>query len=132
MDKQIFKYFRNSYSQARELLSDRERLSNTLDRAFKKVVNIEGEDSEIQRVVNKVKLFIRMIRSYIEGEYREVPWKTIVIMVAGLIYFINPLDLVPDFIPGLGYLDDITIILWIFKSVEDDILHYQEYTYNSR
>jgi uncharacterized membrane protein YkvA (DUF1232 family) len=72
-----------------------------------------------------------MIRAYIEGEYREIPWKSMVIILASLIYFVNPFDLIPDFIPGIGFIDDISIILMVFKSVEEDILKFQEKYYSS-
>lgn len=124
-------YFNYAMAQARELFSNREKLVNTVDKAFRKVTDIEGEEGEIRGLANKVKIFIRMIRAYIEGEYREVPWKTMLIILAGLIYFVNPFDLVPDFLPGVGYMDDITVVLWVFKSVEEDILKFQDYFYTA-
>jgi len=129
--EKINTYFNNAVYQAKELFGNREKLTNTIDRAFKKVIDMGGESGEIKRLANKVKLFIRMIRAYVEGEYREVPWKTMVIILAGLIYFLNPFDLVPDFLPGIGFIDDASIILFIFKSVEDDILKFQDYFYTS-
>lgn len=124
-------YFNYALAQARELFGNREKLLNTVDKAFRKVTAIEGEEGEIRGLANKVKIFIRMIRAYIEGEYREVPWKTMLIILAGLIYFVNPFDLIPDFLPGVGYIDDITIVLWVFKSVEADILRFQDYFYTA-
>lgn len=124
-------YFKAALAQAKELFNNREKLMTTVDKAFKKVTEIEGEQGEIKGLANKVRIFIRMIRAYIEGEYREVPWKTMLIMLASLIYFVNPFDLIPDFLPGIGYIDDITIVLWVFKSVEEDILNFQDYFYTS-
>jgi uncharacterized membrane protein YkvA (DUF1232 family) len=95
-------YFNHALAQARELFGNKEKVIEMVDNAFKKVTGMEGEEGEIKRLVNKVKIFIRMIRAYVEGEYREVPWKSMLIIFAGLIYFVNPFDLVPDFIPGIG------------------------------
>lgn len=130
MEKTSNRYFSNAIYQARELFSDREKLVTVLDKSFRKVVDIDNEESAIGRLVSKVKLFIKMVRAYIEGEYREVPWKSILFITASLVYFANPFDLVPDFLPGIGYLDDATVILWVFKSVEDDVNKYEEYLYN--
>jgi uncharacterized membrane protein YkvA (DUF1232 family) len=124
-------YFNYALAQARELFSNREKMLHMVDKAFRKVTNIEGENGEIRGLANKVKVLIRMIKAYVDGEYREVPWKTMLIILASLIYFVNPFDLVPDFLPGVGYLDDITIVLWVFKSMEEDILKFQEYFYTT-
>jgi uncharacterized membrane protein YkvA (DUF1232 family) len=124
-------YFNYALAQARELFGNKDKLMKTVDKAFKKVTDIEGEEGEIKGLAYKVRIFIRMIRAYVEGEYREVPWKTMLIILAGLIYFVNPFDLVPDFLPGIGYIDDITILLWVFKSVEEEILKFQEYFYTA-
>jgi uncharacterized membrane protein YkvA (DUF1232 family) len=131
MEQKLNTYFEKALRDARELINNKDKLSSTLDKAFKKVVDIEDKESGIGKLVSRVKLFIRMVKAYIEGEYRDVPWKTIAIIIASLIYFINPFDLVPDFLPGIGYLDDITVILWVFKSVEDEVLKYQDYLYTS-
>lgn len=123
------KFFDKALKRARELFGNPEKLKKTLDKALKKVININGENGEIKTLVDKVKIFIRMIKAYVNGEYTEIPWRTLLLMTGGLLYFINPFDLIPDFLPGLGYLDDITVILWIFKSVEDDIISFHEYFY---
>jgi DnaJ like chaperone protein len=37
----------------------------------------------------------------------------IILIIFGLIYFLFPFDLIRDFIPYLGYTDDIALIVWI-------------------
>jgi uncharacterized membrane protein YkvA (DUF1232 family) len=127
MSQEKNKFFIRAINNAKEIFSNREKVIETLESAFKKSIALENGNGEISRLTDRVKLFVRMIQSYIRGEYREVPLKTILLIFASLIYFINPFDLVGDFIPGIGYVDDAVIILWILKSVEEDILKYQEY-----
>ena len=109
------------------MFSNKEKVLETLDTAFQKSIDLENNRDEISSLTAKVKLFILMIRSYVKGEYRDVPLKSILLIFAGLIYFINPFDLIGDFIPGIGYVDDIGLILWILKSVEEDVLRFKEY-----
>jgi uncharacterized membrane protein YkvA (DUF1232 family) len=124
-------YFNYALNQAKDLFGNKDKMISLVDNAFKKITRVEGNNDEIKGLVNKVKMFIRMIRAYIEGEYREIPWKSMTIILASLIYFVNPFDLVPDFIPGIGFIDDISIILMVFKSVEQDVIKFQDEYYSS-
>jgi uncharacterized membrane protein YkvA (DUF1232 family) len=47
---------------------------------------------------------------YLAGRDLRVPWyaKTLAVLVAG--YALSPIDLIPDFIPVLGYLDDLILV----------------------
>lgn len=63
----------------------------------------------------------RLLKAYAIGEYREIPWKTILLIVAAVIYFVNPLDLVPDIIPLTGLTDDFAVLLWVYNSVSNEI-----------
>lgn len=60
-----------------------------------------------------------MITDYIKGNYK-VDWKTIAVITGAIIYFLAPLDLIPDFIPIVGYLDDLTVIKIALNMVKKD------------
>jgi uncharacterized membrane protein YkvA (DUF1232 family) len=53
---------------------------------------------------------LRLIRAYSEGTYSGVPESTLVVIIAAIVYVVNPLDVIPDALPALGYLDDATVI----------------------
>jgi uncharacterized membrane protein YkvA (DUF1232 family) len=53
---------------------------------------------------------LRLIRAYSEAKYRDVPDSTLVVIIAAIIYIVNPLDVIPDALPALGYLDDATVL----------------------
>lgn len=53
---------------------------------------------------------LRLIRAYSEGKYRDVPESTLVVIIAAIIYVVNPLDVIPDALPALGFLDDATVL----------------------
>jgi uncharacterized membrane protein YkvA (DUF1232 family) len=53
---------------------------------------------------------LRLIRAYSQGNYRDVPESTLVVIIAAIIYVVNPLDVIPDALPALGYLDDATVL----------------------
>ena len=71
----------------------------------------------------KEKFFVlgRMIKAYVLGHYREIPWKPLLLIAAAVIYFVNPIDLIPDWIPGLGLTDDFGILVTVYASVSTEI-----------
>lgn len=79
--------------------------------------------SNVNASTAKDRFFVlgRLIRAYALGEYREIPWKTILLIVAAVIYFVNPLDLVPDIIPLTGLTDDFAVLLWVYNTVSNEI-----------
>lgn len=71
----------------------------------------------------KQKLFVlgRLIKAYALGQYRDIPWKTLLLIVAAILYFVNPLDLIPDLIPLTGLTDDFGVLLWVYNAVSNEI-----------
>lgn len=78
---------------------------------------------EIKREDAKEKFFVlgRIIKAYAKGQYKSIPWKTLLIIVAAVIYFLNPLDLVPDLIPIAGLADDFAVLLWVYNAVSSEV-----------
>lgn len=55
------------------------------------------------------------------GEYRAISSKALITIVAGLLYFVSPLDAIPDWLLGVGFLDDIAVLGWVLKTVSDEL-----------
>jgi uncharacterized membrane protein YkvA (DUF1232 family) len=49
------------------------------------------------------------------------------LIVSALIYLVMPLDLIPDFVPLLGFTDDATVILFVLKQINSDLALYKEW-----
>ena len=61
------------------------------------------------------------MRAYAQGEYREIPWKSLLMIVAAILYFINPIDVIPDLLPLVGLTDDFAVLFLVYKSIGADI-----------
>ncbi|RPI17660.1 MAG: DUF1232 domain-containing protein [Ignavibacteriae bacterium] len=65
---------------------------------------------------------LKALKSYLFD--KNVSWFRKSIVVAALIYFISPIDTMPDFTPFFGFLDDIGVIAWTVKFLGDEIKGY--------
>ena len=79
------------------------------------------------RLYRNLKLVFPMIKDYWKGTYRDVSVKSIVIFLVGLVYIISPIDLIPDYIIGLGQIDDVAILGLSLHFLEKDLLKYEEW-----
>lgn len=114
-------------SKAKKIINDDEKLKKLIEDVLKKLKEISSDKKTSAKLNDSLRLFIRIINAYNSKEYTYVPWKTICLIVAGLIYFIYPVDLIPDFIPVSGLIDDIALIAWIYESIQDDIDNFLEW-----
>ncbi len=114
-------------SKAKKIINDDEKLKKLIEDVLKKLKEISSDKKTSARLNDSLRLFIRIINAYTSKEYTYVPWKTICLIVAGLIYFIYPVDLIPDFIPVSGLIDDVALIAWIYESIQEDIEKFLEW-----
>ncbi len=73
----------------------------------------------------------RMVRAYAQGHY-HIPWRTLLTVLAGLLYFLNPLDLVPDVLPILGLTDDLAVLAWVYGATAEEIKKFMIWERNLR
>lgn len=114
----------SSKKEAERVAADQRQAASLLADAMRKA---EQQEGRLQRVWSDLQALLRLVRAWVQGGYRQVPWKTIVLALAALIYFVNPLDVIPDALLGLGYLDDATVIAWVIRSVKQDMDRFLEW-----
>jgi uncharacterized membrane protein YkvA (DUF1232 family) len=70
---------------------------------------------------------IYLLRDWNKGVYTNVPTKTILLVVAALLYFLSPLDAIPDFLGAIGFTDDAAVVLFVLSAIENEISHYRDW-----
>jgi uncharacterized membrane protein YkvA (DUF1232 family) len=93
-------------------------------RAYEKAEHHKGA---LRRVWEDLITFVRMLRAWATGNYKLLPWKSISLILGAMIYFLSPIDAIPDFIPGLGFLDDAFIIGWVMRMIRRDVSAFREW-----
>lgn len=73
------------------------------------------------------KIMIGMLKDIKNRVYPEIPWFTIATIVLALLYVFNPFDIIPDFIPGIGYIDDVSVLAIGTGWIESDLHKYLDW-----
>jgi uncharacterized membrane protein YkvA (DUF1232 family) len=81
----------------------------------------------LSKFVADLKILFSLLQDYWSGEYREVPWGTIASIIATLIYVLSPVDLIPDFIPILGFVDDAAVVAACLGFIQNDLDTYKSW-----
>jgi uncharacterized membrane protein YkvA (DUF1232 family) len=79
------------------------------------------------KFVYDFKLLIAVVRDYWKGRYRKIPFWTVAAIVAALLYVLNPFDLIPDFIPIVGQIDDAAVVAACLLMVRQDLHRYKKW-----
>ena len=117
--------YTKTLKKAKSVLDNPRRVSKLIETSRKKISNLDLGEEEFKGILGTIKTFIRMLRAFRSGTYTEIPWLTVLAVVGALIYFITPIDLLPDFIPVTGYLDDFSLILIVYNRFKGDIIAFQ-------
>lgn len=111
------KVFNTSIKRAEKAVNNKGRLRSIVKDAGKK---LKDDPEMAEGAISDLKLFLAMVKAWITGKF-SFQLRTIIMVVAALLYFINPLDLVPDFIIGIGYIDDASVIALVFRRMSKEI-----------
>ncbi len=112
-------------TQSTEQVTD-ENIKLVLDNQAKIEEKLE-QKSPVDRFFTDIQLLFGLLKDYYRGNYRKIPYKSIASIVTALLYFINPIDLIPDAIPVIGQLDDALVLGFCLKWIESDLEKYRQW-----
>ncbi|GAA4505417.1 hypothetical protein GCM10023172_33280 [Hymenobacter ginsengisoli] len=120
----IFNLFLN---RAAKLLGKPFKVLTVLNETADKLADENSKDNKFKQLFAVALTVVRMVRSYINGDYRQIPTSTVVSGLAVLLYVLSPIDLVPDFIPVVGFLDDLSLVSWFVGKFNGEIIRFRDW-----
>jgi len=122
--------FSQALTNARSYAKDPERLRQLFKEAVKKAPTIPREP--FKDLWAYFQAMLRLIRAYYRREYRNVPLQNLVMIVGAIIYILNPFDLIPDWIAGLGFADDAVVLAFAVRQTRQTLDDFMTWEIRSR
>lgn len=122
-DDEVKDELKKKSQEAEEILKDPEKMERFLERLERKLKKVPVLGDSLANIP----MMISLVRSFVKKEYTDIPIGSVIAVVGALLYFLSPIDIIPDGIPGVGYVDDGAVIVGAIKLVHDDIVEYEEW-----
>ena len=100
-----------------------EKVAQAKDETLNKVKNV----SVLAGLFDNIRTAYDLVSDSVTGKYKGVSKGTLMLLAGGLAYLALPIDLVPDFIPVAGWMDDAAVLGWIFTRCADEFKKYKEF-----
>lgn len=110
--------FNRLLKKAELMLENQQQFSILMDNAFVKMGQFTEQFYDVQ---DQSMGLLRMLNAWMKREYTNVSPKAILAMLAAVIYFVNPFDLISDYLPVVGLMDDITLITYVVTTFNKEI-----------
>lgn len=117
-------YARN---RAARIVRSPEKLREMVDEAREKASTTAPSSSSLAGVIDDLKTMFDLLRAVARGDYR-VRTETLVLIAGAVLYFVLPIDIIPDFIPIAGYIDDAAVIAWVVGRCKSEIDLFRSWT----
>ncbi len=114
-----------SHERAEVYAKDRKLLQGLVSEATEKISILDKEVFKDNWVY--LLAMLRLLKAYATKRYQEIPSENLLSVIVAIAYFVSPLDLIPDFVDGIGYLDDALIVRAVQRKVKTDLDRFMEW-----
>lgn len=89
--------------------------------------HLEANASALTVVWDDLQAALRLLLAWVQRSYRKVSGASILVLVAALIYFVTPVDVIPDTLGAIGFVDDIAVIETAVETVRTELDRFREW-----
>lgn len=109
---------------AKEYLKDKRKAMKLIRRA---TIKAGKNKRHLRDVWNNLQLLLELAKAWSKGEYRQIPYRSMLSIFAAIVYFAVPTDTIPDVLLGFGLIDDAAVIGFTLKVVEKDLERFKQW-----
>ncbi|TLS38057.1 YkvA family protein [Pseudalkalibacillus caeni] len=126
LQNRVMKVFEKMKPTADKMKKDNAKTDQLLKETNLKIRKREPRKG-ISGVLFEAKSILRLLKAYRTGAYRDISQKSVVMIIAALLYFVIPTDAIPDVLVGFGYIDDAAVIGFVTSQLHKEISKFLEW-----
>ena len=112
---------------AEEYVRDPQRAQELFTTALNKTSARRGDSKLLDEVWEYLQVAGRLVQASIRGEYTGLSGRNLTLIVGAILYYISPIDIIPDFLPIAGLLDDVTVLAFALRSLKGELETFKEW-----
>ena len=78
-------------------------------------------DDAVRRVRTDLTALLRLLKAWALRQYQRVPWSSLLLVAGAVVYFVMPVDMIPDVLPGIGFIDDVAVVSAVVQALRDEL-----------
>lgn len=123
LSKPRARLYHRCVERARKILGNKQKVGKTIRKA-RKIVDKFRFVPKLKTAAGHICDFCDLLADYFEGHYPNLSMSTIVALLAGLLYLVLPVDVIADFFPAVGWVDDAAVLAFVMAAEQSDVKEY--------
>jgi uncharacterized membrane protein YkvA (DUF1232 family) len=82
-------------------------------------------DSSMRGARTDLMALLRLLKAWALRQYERVPWPSLLLVAGAVVYFVMPVDMIPDMLPGIGFVDDVAVVSAVMHTLRDELDRFQ-------
>ncbi len=120
--------FGEARRKAEEYVRDPQRTQKLFETALSKAnARRNSQEGLLDEIWEYLQLAARLVQASIRGEYTGLSGKNLLLIIAAIIYYVSPIDIIPDILPIAGLLDDVTVLAFALRSIKDELAAFKQW-----
>ena len=124
MDKDTSKRASDAEDRVKPMIDDPAAIAGIADKAQDKIRRNSGRLGAVKK---DLEVLIRLLRAWATGKYKGISVTNLLIVAGAVFYFLNPIDAIADFLPMIGFSDDIAVILFALARLKGEFLKFEDW-----
>lgn len=89
--------------------------------------HMEANANALTAVWDDLQAALRLLIAWVQRSYREISRASVILLVAALVYFVTPVDIIPDTLGAIGFVDDIAVIETAVEAVRTELDRFRDW-----